>query len=165
MTSPRLCTVDKDYIKHLHNNIDWRVSVKFNNRPFVVLTLNIANHNYAIPLTSQTTKERMKIGKKKRNSTATTFIYAGTIEIANLLHNNMFPVPESVLTDIIIDPRIDTYLANEERYIRKHYREIIEKTEKLYKDRYDTNKQNFNFLNKICCDFAKLEQACDTWGK
>ena len=165
METPRLCLVDKDYIKYLHDQIDRRVSVKYNNRPFVVLTIDIAGREYAIPLTSQTTAERIKAGKKKRNSTATTFIYDGDIEIANLLHNNMFPVPASVLTDVKINPITDTYLSNEERFIRKHYQTIKQKTENLYKDRYDTSKKNYAFLNKICCDFQKLEQACDSWGK
>ena len=165
MATPRLCQVDREYIKHLHNHVDWRVSVKYNNRPFVVLTLQIAGYDYAIPLTSQTTAERLKEGKKKRNSTATTFIYDGENEIANLLHNNMFPVPAGVLTDVVIDPDKDTYLANEERFIRKHYDEIVAKSESLYNDRYNTSKKNYYFLNNICCDFNKLEEACSKWGK
>ena len=75
----------------------------------------------------------------------------------------MFPVSEDVLTDIVIDPERDTYLANEERFIRKHFAEIKAESKKLYQDRYDTVKQNYRFLNKICCDFYQLEQAENAW--
>lgn len=74
---------------------------------------------YVVPLTSQTTKERVARGKKKRSAALTTFIKVGGEEIANRLHNNMFPVPKDQIKKIQIDPLVDTYLANEERQIKK----------------------------------------------
>lgn len=81
--------------------------------------MRINGRMYVVPLTSQTTKERVARGKKKRSTTITTFIKVDGEEIANLLHNNMFPVPDEQIKRIQIDPEVDTYLANEERQIRK----------------------------------------------
>lgn len=91
-TKPTLCEIEKNYMDYMHK-ADWRVSVKYK-RKFVGLAVRINQRIYVIPLTSQTTKERTARGKKKRSSSITTFIKIGGEEIANLLHNNMFPVPK-----------------------------------------------------------------------
>lgn len=61
---PILCYVEKGYLKYMHS-IDRCVSVKYNNRVFAGIVTSINNQNYVIPLTSQTTQERIKEGKKK----------------------------------------------------------------------------------------------------
>lgn len=76
------------------------------------------------------------------------------VEIANILHNNMFPVKDGVYTALSIDPTVDTYESNEIRFIRKNADKIIKKARKVHTDR--TTKHN-PFLNKVCCDFQKLE--------
>lgn len=58
----------------------------------------------------------------------------GGEEIANLLHNNMFPVPKDQIKKIQIDPLVDTYLANEERQIRKNWMEINTKSIAVYRE-------------------------------
>ena len=74
-------------------SLDNRNSVKYNNRPFVGVVTIIDGLNYVLPLTSQTTKERKLEGKKKRSPILTTFVKNSKgEEIANILHNNMFPV-------------------------------------------------------------------------
>ncbi len=50
--SPILYYVDKEYLKYLHKE-DYKVSVKFNNRPFVRIVTFVNNKKYVIPLTSQ----------------------------------------------------------------------------------------------------------------
>lgn len=161
-TKPILCEIQRDYIKYMHD-ADWRVSVKYNNRKFVGLAVRINERLYVVPLTSQTTKERVARGKKKRSASITTFIKVGGEEIANLLHNNMFPVPKNQIKKIQIDPLVDTYLANEERQIRKNWIEINTKSIAVYRERYDKNSRNYHFFNKTCCDFKKLETECDRW--
>lgn len=149
-----LYKIDADYLKFLHT-IDSRVSVKFNNRPFVGVLTMINGVKYVLPLTSQTTEERKKRGKKKRAAVMTTFVreHNGR-EIANILHNNMIPVLDSVVSLIPIDTRINTYEANEIRYIRKNADEIIKKANMVYQKRVT----NYNeFFLKACCDFKKLE--------
>ena len=149
-----LCEVDPDYLKFLHK-LDFRVSVKYNNRPFVGVITMINGIYYLLPLTSQTTKEREKTGKKKRAAKITTFIRGEhNEEIANILHNNMIPVMEELFKHIEISSE-DTYEANEIRFIRKNKEKIINKAKKVHEERLTNNDW---FLNKTCCDFNKLEQ-------
>jgi len=82
----------------------------------------------------------------------------GDEEIANLLYNNMFPVQLTSIAKVIIDPLVDTYCANEIRYIRKNWKEIEEKAKKVYDESYDIKSRNYSFLKKTCCDFKKLEK-------
>lgn len=161
-TSPLMCRVDKDYLNYLRR-FDHRISTKFPLRPSVCLAIIINGKRYAIPLTSQTTQKRLERGKKKRSHTLTTFIKSGDVEIANLLHNNMFPVPDYLIKAIEIDSESTSYIANEERYIRKHWVEINEKSMYLYRDRYNKESANYTFFDKMCCDFKLLEKACEEY--
>lgn len=162
-TSPKIVIVEKTYLSYLHK-FDNRVSLK-NDRPYVGLSVQINNKIFVIPLTSQTTQERKKKGLKKRNSLTTTFIKASGIEISDLLHNNMIPVPKELTQKIDIDPIKDTYLSNEYRYIRKHWVEITNKSLMIYLERYNIESRNNTFLQSICCDFKMLVEKCDNWIK
>lgn len=158
---PILYHVDKKYLKYLHKE-DYRVSVKFNNRPFAGIVTTISNKKYMIPLTSQTTEERKKDGKNKRSALITTFVTETSgKEISNLMYNNMIPVMEDMVTALVIDPEINTYESNEIRYLRKNWDGIEKKAAKIYDQRYDIKSHNYNFLKKTCCDFKKLEIALD----
>lgn len=162
-TSPKIVIVDKNYLSYLHG-FDSRVSLK-KDRPYVGLSVQINGKLFVIPLTSQTTQERTKRGLKKRNSLTTTFIKASGIEISDLLHNNMIPVPKKLAQRVEIDPLKDTYLSNEYRYIRKHWVEITNKSLMIYIERYNEKSRNNVFLTSICCDFKMLEEKCDEWIK
>ena len=159
--SPILYYVDREYLKYLHKE-DYRVSVKFNNRPFAGIITLVGDRKYIIPLTSQTTEERKNAGKNKRSSLITTFVTETSgKEISNLLYNNMIPVNEQIITALEIDSETDTYESNEIRYLRKNWETIKKKAEKIFNQRYDIESYNFNFLKKTCCDFKKLEKALD----
>ena len=162
--SPILYYVDKDFLKYLHKE-DYRVSVKFNNRPFAGIVTMVGDKKYMIPLTSQTREERKKEGKKKRSALITTFVTETSgKEISNLLYNNMIPITEDMITALIIDPKTDTYESNEIRYLRKNWSSIEKKATNVYNQRHDTKSPNFDFLKKTCCDFKKLETALDQYG-
>ena len=108
-----LCKIDSEYLKYLHS-FDNKVSVKYTNRPFVCLITMINDKTYALPLTSQTTQDRKKRGKKKRANIITTFIKDSSgEEISNILHNNMIPVSEINYVPISINAQIDTYESND----------------------------------------------------
>lgn len=162
-TSPKIVMVDKEYLTYLHIH-DNRVSLK-KDRPYVGLSVRINDKVFVIPLTSQTTQERKKRGLKKRNSLTTTFVKAAGIEISDLLHNNMIPVPKMLAQRVEIDPIKDTYLSNEYRYIRKHWVEITNKSLMIYLERYNEKSRNYAFLQSICCDFKMLEEKYDEWIK
>ena len=71
---PSLYYVSNEYLKDLHDNIDYRVSIKYTTRPFIGILTIIENQKYLIPLTSEITQKRIMEGKKKRNSFFTIFI-------------------------------------------------------------------------------------------
>ncbi|MCD7818319.1 MAG: type III toxin-antitoxin system ToxN/AbiQ family toxin [Lachnospiraceae bacterium] len=161
---PVLYYVDKEYLKYLHKE-DYRVSVKYNNRPFAGIVTSVEGRKYMIPLTSQTTEERKKEGKNKRSALVTTFITETSgKEISNLLYNNMIPVTDEIITALSINPETDTYESNEIRYLRKNWESIEEKATNVFHQRYNEKSPNFGFLKKTCCDFKKLETALDQYG-
>ena len=155
-----LYKISSEYVKYLHA-FDYRVSVKYNNRPFVGIITMINDKKYVLPLTSQTTDKRIKEGKRKRANEITTFVrdIKGN-EIANILHNDMFPVVEGTYTLMDIDATTNTFESNEIRYIRKHADEIILKAQKVYARRIEGRNQ---FLVKTCCDFKKLESKSEEY--
>lgn len=149
-----LVCVDKEYLKGLHK-LDNRVSVKYNNRPYVGLITMINGIEYVIPLTSQTTQEREIAGKRKRAAIITTFVRDSKgEEIADLLYNNMIPVYQGKYSLMNVDPSSDTYESNEIRFIRKNRDRIIAKAQKVHDDRILKHNP---FLYRTCCDFEKLE--------
>lgn len=149
-----LYKIEPAYLKYMHR-LDYRVSVKYNNRPFVGIITMVNGIRYVLPLTSQTTQERKQNGKKKRAAIITTFVKDSKgVEIANILHNNMFPVKEGTYKALEIDALKDTYESNEIRYIRKNKEKIIAKAKKVYENRVN---QSNSFLIKTCYDFEKLE--------
>lgn len=160
-TTPRLCRVDREYIKYMHK-CDSKVSVKAN-RPFVALVLEINDQTYVLPLTSTTNAARISDGKNARSPLVTTKVMDGDEEIADILYNNMFPASDKYITDIVIDPIVDTYLANEERFIRKNLATISQKAHIVYTKRYDSKNRDYKFLRKICCDFKKLEEKAQEY--
>ncbi len=157
-----LCKIDSEYLKYLHS-FDNKVSVKYTNRPFVCLITMINDKTYALPLTSQTTQDRKKRGKKKRANIITTFIKDSSgEEISNILHNNMIPVSEINYVPISINAQIDTYESNEIRYIRKHKEQIIKKAQKVYEMRIDGKNK---FICSQCCDFKLLEEKSEEYNR
>jgi protein AbiQ len=116
----------------------------------------ISGISYLLPLTSKTTQDREKEGRKKRAAKVTTFVRnSDGTEIANILHNNMIPVVEGCYTEKEIDASVDTYESNEIRFIRKHRDSIISKAHKVHDKRIEGKDV---FLKKVCCDFKKLEE-------
>ena len=156
-----LYEVDPQYLRYLHS-FEHRVSIKYNNRPFVGVVTMISGYNYLIPLTSQTTADRMREGKGKRSALVTTFIRDGQTEIANLLHNNMIPVVEGVYSPVEVNAQRDTYLANEIRFIRKNAESIILKANRVHDKRIEKRDR---FLMTVCCDFALLEEKSQIYSQ
>lgn len=149
-----LYQVNPNYLRFLHS-LEKKVSVKYNNRPFVGIVTMINEINYLIPLTSQTTAKRENEGKKKRSAVVTTFVRdSNGDEIANLLHNNMIPVKDGVCTKLKINAD-DTYQLNEIRFIRKNRDKIINKARVVHDKRIQDKDK---FVKLVCCDFKLLEE-------
>lgn len=78
-------------------------------------------------------------------------------ELAVLLFGKMVPVDESLINTCVINSEI---LKNEWIFVRKNLDPIIEKAQKVYRNR--TEGKN-NFANLWCCDFKKLETLLCEW--
>ncbi len=161
---PILYHVDHDYLKYLHNQ-DYRVSVKYNGRPFAGIITRIQNQMYVVPLTSETTEKRIADGKRRRNPFFTGFVKdTKGIEIANLLFNNMIPVTDKVIQKIdfaIIENAV--YEMMEVRYIRKNWEIIQNRAEEVYNSRYNQLSPMYNFSNRLCCDYKSLESLAQNY--
>lgn len=119
-TPIRVCKVKKDYLKFIRK-FDYRIPVK-SGRKFICLVIVINGIQYVVPLTSQSVEERNLKGKNKRSPLVTTNIK----NIADILHNNMFPIPKSEIIDIKeISAESDSYLNYEYRFIRKNGQKLI----------------------------------------
>ena len=66
----------------------------------------------------------------------------------------MIPIKNDCYEIIDVDATVDTYEANEIRFIRTKKEKIIEQAKKVHDKRILNNNV---FLNKTCCDFQKLE--------
>lgn len=162
-TNIRMCKITKDYLKFM-NKIDYKVSKK-KERTFIGLIVKFNNIQYVVPLTSQTLEKRHLNGKRKRSPIITTFLKENGNELADILHNNMFPVPENEIIDIKgIRDESNSYLSKEYRYIKKKWDKINEKSMNIYLSRYDKHHPNYYFLKSMCCDFKKLEEECLGWS-
>ena len=163
---PSLYYVSNEYLKDLHDNIDYRVSIKYTTRPFIGILTIIENQKYLIPLTSEITQKRIMEGKKKRNSFFTIFIKdENGNEIANALLNNMIPVNDDVIEAVpICDIESSTYISKEIRYIRKHWNNIQIKAKKVYYGRYNKKSKQYSFLKKMCCNYKKMELFCESYS-
>ncbi len=157
-TKVSICYVKSDYLKYIRK-FDIRIPVK-TNRKFIGLVIFINGMQYVVPLTSKSTFERIDKGKKKRSPLVTTNLK----NVADILHNNMFPVPMKELEKINdISFEKDSYLNYEYRLIRKKWATINLKSMNIYRNRYDEQNRDYYFLKRICCDFKKLEEECKGW--
>ncbi|MEF2615189.1 type III toxin-antitoxin system ToxN/AbiQ family toxin [Faecalibacillus faecis] len=154
-TPINICYVKSDYLKYIRK-FDYRIPIK-TNRKFIGLVIRINGSQYVVPLTSKSSKERVSSGKRKRSPVVTTNLK----DVADILHNNMFPVPSVEIEKIKdISYFTDPYLNYEYRLIRKKWVAINIKSMNVYRNRYIQKNKDYLFLNKICCDFKKLEEEC-----
>jgi protein AbiQ len=114
-TPIRICEIKKPYLNYIRK-FDKRIPVK-SGRKYIGLVILINGMQYVVPLTSKGVNDRVSNGKNKRSPIVTTNLK----NVADILHNNMFPAPESEIIDIKdISNEFDSYLNYEYRFIRKN---------------------------------------------
>ena len=151
MDKYQLAYINKDYGDYLRR-VDHRVSLK-EGRPFLVLMISLNQKQYGIPFTSQFYREN----GMRRNQRTTTEIKTATTEYGVLLHNNMIPLFNEVISYIDIEKEENNDLLRmENSIIRKDIDNIIRKANTVYNQRIANND---SFINSFCCDFEKLENA------
>lgn len=155
--------VDIDYIKYLYK-YDNRIQYNpmqgedyTKKRPYLGIVLTVNGFEYFVPLEHPRTAHQ-----KMKNNVHIYKIHEGKYGILGF--NNMIPVPKTVLTKININEQSVSYkqiLISQYRFCNKHSDIIYEKARKTYMQYI---KGNNKFLNKICCDFKRLELKSREYG-
>lgn len=151
--------INDAYIDHLHS-IDSKIMTNAQNgkkRSYVGILLEINGHKYCAPLTSYKEEKHSKIKSKDLTCVLITATEKGETKKISLLNlNNMFPVTESQLTFMEF-PNEDSknILEKEYEFLKSNKETVLKKAEKLYNLRL---KGNNDYVNKMCCDFKKLEE-------
>lgn len=141
----------KQYLKEYDN----RVSEK-DGRKFYGILITKDNMDYYIPFTSKV--------EKKTNSKLTVNVKdTSNYVIAKLLLNNMIPVNEkdSYIVDIN-NSKYKDYFNKEIAYLRKEnvIEEILRKVDNIFKVLENPNNSDYDFFQKLCCNFELLEKKC-----
>lgn len=143
--------VDSNYRKYLER-FESKVSQK-DNRKFYGILIKKDKYEYCIPFTSKV---------KNRNSKLTINIKNKNKVIAQLLLNNMIPVTDTriKLVDIENEKYAD-YLKSEIIYLsnKSVVKEIVLKSRNIFEVLQNDRHHDYNFFNKLCCNFNKLEKV------
>lgn len=158
MENLRLYRVKNHYIRYL-SSIDNKVQYnKRARRPYVGIVLHVDNYQYFVPLESPKPNHiNVKSGKHLLK------LDGGNLGIMGF--NNMIPVHISALIHFNIekedDERYIELLKRQVRWINNNKDKVSEHAQKTYNE--IVFKDN-SFMKTICCDFKKLENACDRYN-
>ena len=150
--------IEKEYKDYLRK-YDKRVSLK-ENRKFYGILVTRDKIDYYVPFTSKVNKHtssKLTINIKEKNQT-----------IAKLLLNNMIPVNiEDAKMVAIEKEQYRDYYNKEISYLRtpKLEEEIIRKISTMYQILEDEENLDYEFFQKVCCNFKLLEEKCKEWKK
>lgn len=136
-------------------------------RIYVGVLFTIGRHQYYAPITSY---KEDKHGRIKNSDQTCIIIYGDERDaeedkkLALINLNNMFPVFPSEITAINFDDEDDKYkilLEKEYRFVDGNKEKITKKARKLHELR---TKKNIPRINRLCCNFTKLEQEYVKFG-
>ena len=151
MTRLKLYKVSADYLDSIRE-IEPKVSLLKERRPFLGILITIDSNNYLAPLTSPKPKH-----KTMKNLEDFIKIDSGNYGAINL--KNIIPVPETKYEEININEEKDNFykilLQNQLTWCNKNKEIIIKKAENLRNKKL--NEKLRKELNDRICDFEKLE--------
>ena len=143
MTRLKLYKVSADYLDSIRE-IEPKVSLLKERRPFLGILITIDSNNYLAPLTSPKPKH-----KTMKNLEDFIKIDSGNYGAINL--NNMIPVPETKYEEININEEKDNFykilLQNQLTWCNKNKEIIIKKAENLRNKKL--NEININNIVKL----------------
>lgn len=154
MENLKIYRVTDKYI-HFLKCFDSRVQDnKQRRRPYVGVVLLVGEFRYFVPMESpKPNHERIKPG-----------VHIMRIEngaLGLLGFNNMIPIHESAIIPFDIDkepdPKYAELLRRQASFLNRHKADVYDHAAKTY---YKATSGKNQFLNKVCCDFKKLERAC-----
>ena len=157
MEGLRIYRISDKYIGYLKSR-DSRVQHnKDKKRPYVGVVLRVGSYEYFVPMESpKAVHSKIKAGKHIMR------IENGTYGLLGF--NNMIPVHYSAIEMLDIDNLEDIKYAELLRrqiaFLNRHKSDVYRHASDTYFE--VTNKKN-KFLLQICCDFKKLEGACDRY--
>lgn len=158
MDNLKIYRVEDKYI-HFLQSVDSRVqNNKSRRRPYVGIVLTVSSYNYFVPM------ESPKPNHKNLNPAVYIMPIAGG-QYGILGFNNMIPVAKAALIEFDIDNEPDKQYANllrrQAAFINRNKADVFSRAAKTYFRA--TTKTVDNFFRKVCCDFRKLERACDRY--
>lgn len=152
MESLRIYRIEDKYINFLRS-IDDRVQLNKNKRrPYVGIVLYVGDFKYFVPMESpKQNHSNIKSGKH--------ILKLDNGKLGLLGFNNMIPIREEAIIAFDINQESDKkyaeLLKRQASYINRNKADIYAHASSTYYSR--VNGKN-KFLNKICCDFKKLEK-------
>lgn len=157
MNNLKLYRIEDKYIRYLKSRDNKVQDNKSRHRPYVGVVLYVGSFQYFVPMESpKPNHAKMKPGKHFMK------IDGGNLGILGF--NNMIPVHQSALISFDINKETDKkyaeLLKHQILWINKHKADVLNHASKTY---FAASKNNA-FLSKICCDFKKLESACQKYN-
>ena len=176
--------IDPTYLKYLHQ-IDTEVyyseTKDYSNKPFIGILFVIDDYKYFIPLTSR--KQKHAKWKNVNNTYYLVYeiiarkwlkpndVYKDVQDpnkcvkiLAALDIKKMIPVPDSVYHKVDFEKEDDTkykrLMEKEYLFCQTIQDGILERAAKIYLEQKKTG-----VVYKMYCNFAKLEEACDSYQK
>ena len=158
MSSLKIYKIKESYVRFLHG-CDSRVLLnKGQRRPYVGVVLTVGSYRYFVPMESP----------KPSHAVLKPSVFIMPIERGQygiLGFNNMIPVAPGALISFDISEENDTkyaaLLRRQAAFINQHKSDVYSRASKTYYRA--TTKTKDNFFRKVCCDFKKLERACDDY--
>lgn len=137
------------------------ITVQYNKgarRPYVGIVLTVGSYRYFVPMESPKDNH-----KKLKPSIHIMPLENG--KYGQLGFNNMLPIHPAALISFDInnepDKKYAELLKRQAYFINNHKADIFNRAAKTYFRA--TTKSKDNFFTKVCCDFKKLERACDRY--
>lgn len=182
----KFVNVDTEYLKVLHNvceEVRYK-SKTYENKPFVGIMLADGNRKYVIPLTSAKEKHKKwknveqerfliyEIAKESAMSEDDIWVEVDGDKVKHILSaidvKKMIPIKDGVYSpvNLTMDESDSMELQKYKNLLNKEYSfclkiidEVLEKANKVYEKQMKQKK-----IQKFCCDFRALEEACDTYS-
>ena len=157
MKNLRICRIEEKYIRYL-KSCDKRVQYnKDKRRPYVGVVLIVGQFQYFVPMESpKPNHANIKNGRHILRMDGGKYGLLG--------FNNMIPVHHTALINFDInnepDKKYAELLKRQATWINKNKSDVLDHASRTY---YAAVKGNNSFLTKICCDFQKLERACNRY--
>ena len=156
MENLRVYRVTDQYVRYLHG-ADHRVQHnKGSRRPYVGVVLTVGSYKYFVPMESPKPNH-----KRLKKSVHIMPLDGGKYGLLGF--NNMIPVHPAALIPFDINTEPDRkyaeLLKRQVSFLNRHKADVFDRASKTYYRA--TGRDSSGFYSTICCDFKKLERACD----